>query len=180
MKRLKTIPCLLLHGALALWVAGCTTVNVNPPEARAHTGYVDLHAESAGELSWEVTRFDERKQTYKAVFTDYDPLQAPVLRLAFPPGHYRLRVNILNRLVVNPGEAEVDILDGKVVPVRITLAETGTAMVETKAVSRGSTAYGRYGRRTRIGSDAAVMYAITANVGEPVAYQPKERMPYAR
>jgi hypothetical protein len=180
MKRLKTIPCLLLHGVLALWVAGCTTVNVNPPEARAHTGYVDLHAESAGELSWEVTRFDERTQTFKAVFTNYDPLQAPVLRLAFPPGHYRLRVNLLNRLIVNPGEAEVDIPDGKVVPVLITLTETGTAMVATKEVSRGSTAYGRYGRRTKIGSEAGAMYAITLNVGEPVAYQPKEQMSYGR
>jgi hypothetical protein len=180
MKQLKTTPPVLALAVLSLWVAGCASPNVNPPEARAHTGYVDFHADPTNELCWHVTRFEQRTQSFKDVFLEYGPVQGAILRLTFAPGHYRIRITFLNRLIANPAEVEVEVQNGKVTPVRVTLIETSTTMVQTKEVSRGGTVYGRYGRRTKIGNDEAVMYAISALAEPPVDYQPKERMPYAR
>ena len=178
MKPLKTIPFLLLFALLALWASGCATQNVNPPQARANTGYVDFHADSAGELYWQVERFDDRTQSFKNVFSTFDPLPDKVLRLAFAPGHYRLRVTFLNRVITQPAEIEVEVQDGKITPVRVTLTEGGTTLVRTKETSRGGTAYGRYGRRTKYSSDESTMYGVSAVADPPVPYQVKERMPY--
>jgi hypothetical protein len=147
---------------------------------RANTGYVDFHADSSGELSWDVARFDDRTQSFKSVFSELEPAAGGFLRLAFAPGRHRLQVTFLNRVIAKPAEVEVEVQDGKITPVRVTLTEAGTALVRTKEVSRGGTAYGRYGRRTKIGSDETAMYGISAVADPPVTYQLKERMPYAR
>ena len=60
------------------------------------------------------------------------------------------------------------------------MTEAGTALVETRDDNYGGTAKGRYGRRTKIGSDETAMYGISAVADPPVAYQLKEKMPYAR
>lgn len=180
MNKLKTIKFLLPLSALALLAPGCATRNVNPPQARANTGYVDFHADASAGLSWEVARFDELKRAFQRVSSELAPPPGGVLRLEFAPGHHRLRVTFLNRVVTKPAEVEVEVQDGKVLPVRVTLTEAGTTLVRTKEESRGGTAYGRYGRRTKIGSDESVIYDISAVAAPPVAYQPKEQMPYAR
>jgi len=180
MKPLKTIPFLLLFALLALGVPGCATQNVNPPQARPNTGYVDFHADPADGLSWEVARFDDRAQSFKSVFSELDPPPDGVLRLAFAPGRHRLQVTFLNRVITQPAEVDVQVQDGKITPVNVMLTVAGTAFVQTKETSRGGTAHGRYGRRTKIGSDETTMYGISATADPPVAYQIKERMPYAR
>jgi len=172
-------PLLLSLLLLALWAPGCATQNVNLPQARANTGYVDFHGDPSGELSWEVARYDDHAQSFKVFFSQLDPLPDKVLRLAFAPGHYRLRVTFLNRIVTQPAEIEVEVQDGKITPVRVALTSAGVALVETRETSRGGTAKGRYGRRTKIGSDETVMYGISAVADPPVPYQVKERMPYA-
>ena len=174
MKPLKTIPFLLLFALLALGVPGCATPNVNPPQARANTGYVDFQADPSAELCWDVARFDDRTQDFKSVFSELDPLADGVLRLAFAPGHYRLRVTFLNRVITQPAEIEVEVQDGKITPVRVTLTETGTAFVQTKETSRGGTAKGRYGRRTKIDTDETVMSGLSAVADPPMPYQVKE------
>jgi hypothetical protein len=179
MKKLKTIKVLLTLTAFALWVAGCASPNVNPPQARANTGYVDFHADPSAGLSWEVARFDDRTQSFRSAFSELEPPPGGALRLAFAPGHYRMRVTFLNRIVREPTLVEVEVKDGMITPVRVTLTEVGAAFVRTKEVSRGSTAYGRYGRRTKIGSDETVMYGISAVAGAPMPYQVKERTSYA-
>lgn len=163
----------------ALWVSGCATPNVNPPQARANTGYVDFYADSSGELSWEVARFDGRSQSFNRVFSELDPPSGGVLRLAFAPGRHRLRVTFLNRVITKPADVEVEVPDGKITPVRVTLTEAGVALVQTREENRGGTAKGRYGRRTKIGSDETAMYSLSAVADVPVAYQLKERMSYA-
>jgi hypothetical protein len=180
MKPLKTIQFLLLFALLALWASGCATQNVNPSQARANTGYVDFHADSSAELCWEVARFDDSTQVFKKVFSELELPTGGFLRLAFAPGHYRLQVTFLNRVITQPAEVEVEVQAGKITPVRVTLTETGTAFVQTKETSRGGTAKGSYGRRTKIDSDETVMYGISAVAAPPVPYQPKEQMPYAR
>jgi hypothetical protein len=180
MKTPKSVQPLLILAALALWMPGCATRNVNPPQPRPGTGYVDFHTDAAPDLIWEVVRLDDRAKASRKVFTEFEPPQGGVLRLAFPPGHYRLRVMFLNRAVLEPGLVEVEVKDGMITPVRMELAEIGVTSVETKEASVGGTAYGRYGRRTKIGSAEAASYRLTGVAAPPVVYQPKERMPYAR
>jgi hypothetical protein len=171
---------LLMLVAVGLFVAGCASPNVNPPQARANTGYVDFHAELPVDLCWDVARFDDRSESFQRVFSKLETPESGFLRLAFMPGRYRLRVTFLNRVIVKPTEVEVEVLDEKITPVRVTLTEAGTVNVRTESASRGGTAKGRYGRRTKIGSDKAVSYSLSAGADPSVAYQPKERMPYAR
>ncbi len=169
--------CLLFF---ALWLTGCATRNVNPPQARANTGYVDLHVDPAEELWWEVARFDESTRSFKSVFSEFEPPPGGVLRLAFAPGRHRLRVTFLNRVIAKPTEVEVEVLDGKITPVLVTLTEAGATLVRTTQESLGGTARGRSGRRTKIGSDETPIYGISAVADPPVAYRPKERVPDAR
>jgi hypothetical protein len=179
MKKFTTIKFLLTLATVGLLLPGCATRNVNPDQARANTGYVDFYTDSSGELNWDVARFDDRAQNFKSVFSELKPPPEGVLRLAFVPGHHRLRVTFLNRVIAKPAEVEVEVQNGKITPVRVTLTAAGTAQVETKAVNYGGTAKGRYGQRTKYSSDESVMYGLAAVADPPVAYQVKERMPYA-
>jgi hypothetical protein len=171
---------MLMLAAVGLLVAGCASTNVNPPQARARTGYVDLYADSAADLSWEVTRYDDRAGSFQRAFSELKPPPDGVLRLALAPGRHQLRITFLNRVIVKPAEILVEVQNGKITPVCLTLSEAGAALVQTKQVSLGGTAHGSFGRRTKIGSDEAVAYRIAATADSPVAYQPKERMSYAR
>lgn len=178
----RTIPCLPALAALALGLlaAGCATPDVNPARARAGTGYVDLHTGSADDLGWDVARFDNDSHGFRRLFSDLKPVEGGILRLALAPGRHRLRVTFLNRVIAQPAEIEMEIQDGKVTPVLVTLTEAGTTQVRTRETRAGGTAYGRYGRRTRIGSDESVLYRLTAAPQPAAAYQPKEHMSYAR
>ena len=169
--------CFCLFLAL---ITGCASPNVNPPQARAKTGYVDLYADSSGEFSWQVARFDPPTQGCKSVFSEFEPPSGRALRLAFPPGHYRFRVTFMNCVVREPGLVEVDVKDGLITPVHVALILDGTAQVETKETRVGGTFKGRYGRGTKFGSDESAMYRVSAEAKPAVTYQPKENMPYAR
>lgn len=179
MNPLKTIQFVLTLGAIGLLVQGCATRNVNPPQARANTGYVDFHAGASAGLSREVSRWDDRSRDFDLVFWDLDPPPGGIPRLAFAPGRHGLRLAFLNRVIKKPVELEVEVQDGKVLPIRVTLTEAGTTLVKTKEQERGGTACGRYGRRTKFGSDE-IMYDITFALAPPVACQTREQMPYAR
>jgi hypothetical protein len=170
----------LMLAAAGLFITGCASPNVNPPQARANTGYVDFYADSSGELSWEVARFDDHTQGFRSVFSDFEPLPDRALRLAFPPGHYHLRVTFMNRVVRQPGLVELEVKDGLITPVHVALIPDGTTQVETKETRIGGTFKGRYGRGTKFGSDESTMYRISAEADAPMPYQVKERMPYAR
>ncbi len=159
---------------------GCASPNINPSSPRTHTGYIDLYADFSSELSWDVQRCDANANTFDKVFYQLEPLEGRILRLAFAPGRYRLRVTFLNRVITKPAEVEVEVQDGKITPVRVTLTEAGVTLVRTETENRGGTAKGWYGRRTKIGSDETVRYDLSAVADPPVAYQLKERMPYAR
>ena len=173
MQKSATIICLLTLAAAALLFSSCASPNDNPPQARANTGYVDFHADSSPGLSWEVARFDEGTQAFQKVFSDMNPPTGGVLRLAFAPGRHRLRITFLNRVISQPAEMEVEVQDGKITPVHVTLTAAGTALVDRKTQNVGSTAMGRYGLRTKIVSDTTVMYAVAAVADAPVAYQPR-------
>src|ERR1035441_1154472 len=107
----STMKRLLMLAAAGLLVAGCASPNVNPPQARAKTGYVDFYADSSGELSWQVARFDDHTQGFRSVFSEFEPPPGRVLRVAFPPGHYRMRGTVMNCVVPEPGLVELDVKD---------------------------------------------------------------------
>jgi hypothetical protein len=155
--------------------AGCANPNVNPSQARANTGYVDFHADPPGDLYWEVSRIDD-PQNPKVLFSELAPPEGGVLRLAFPPGHYRLRITFLNRVVKTPAETDVDVRDGKITPVRVQLTDAGAASVQTITQGSGSSARGRFRSSNRYGSDSSVMYSLAATPEAPIDYQPKERI----
>ena len=180
MKPLQTIPLLLALAALTLWFDGCATSNVNPSQARPHTGYVDFYADSSGELSWQVERFDDGAQGFKSVFSEFEPLPGRVLRLAFAPGHYRFRVTFLNCVVRGPGLVDVEVKDGLITPVPVVLVSDGTIQVQQKEQRVGGRARGSYGWRNKYSSDEATIFRVSAEAKAPIPYQVKERMPYAR
>ncbi len=166
----------LLALALLGWLAGgCASPNLNPASARARTGYVDFYAVNADDLSWDIT--DVKRD--KKVFYEFDPVKESILRLAFKPGQYQLRVTFLNHAIVVPGVADVEVRDGMVTPVTVTLLPAGTALVETRSGSAGATYYGRYGRRTRIRDEKAASFEVSAEPQAPVPFQPRAQMPYA-
>ena len=180
MKILPTFPVLLTLAALALGLAGCATSNVNPPQARAHTGYVDFYADSSGELLWQVERRADRTQEFESVFAEYEPPPGRVLRLAFAPGHYHFRVTFLNRVVRGPGRVDVEVKDGLITPVPVTLIPDGTILVQQKEQQVGARARGSYGWRNKYSVEETPILRLSAEAQAPRPYQVKERMPYAR
>jgi len=161
---------------IAVLIAGCASPDVNPPAAQSHVGYVDFYAANADSLSWQVTDTAQNK----ILFSEIDSLADGILRLALPPGHYQLRVTFLNHVVVQPAVVAVDVSDGKITPVSITLVENGQAQVRERNVRAGGTYYGRYGRGTRITDTSTLMFVLEAEAQPAVAYQTKEQMPYGK
>jgi hypothetical protein len=166
---------LLALVVLGLLAGGCASPNINPASARPHTGYVDFYAVNADDLWWDITDVNRNKKA----FYEFGPVKEPILRLAFKPGTYQLRVTFLNHAILVPGTADVEVRDGMVTPVTVTLLPAGTALVETKTGRAGGTYYGRYGRRTKITNTEAVSYEVSAESQPPAPFQPKAQMPYA-
>jgi hypothetical protein len=166
--------------AAGLFIIGCASPNVNPPRARANTGYVDFHANMTEELNWQVTRFDDRTRAFQHVYSELKPPKDGFLRLAFAPGRHRLQITFLNLVIVKPVEVEVEVQDGRITPVRVTLTSAGVSLVRTREENVGGVGSRRYGRHAKIGADEAARYDISAEAESPVAYQLKGRMPYAR
>jgi len=139
-------------------------------------GYVDFYATDADNLYWDVTDVKQNKK----VFYDFDPLGEPILRLAFKPGQYDLQVNFLNHVIATPGTAEVNVQEGMITPVTVTLLPAGEAVFRTKRTAAGSTYYGTYGRRTTINDNPATSYEVVLEPEAPLPYQRKEQMSYAQ
>jgi hypothetical protein len=173
----RTCPILVLVGCLGLIAAGCASPNVNPPTPRAHSGYVDFFADDEN-LYWQVDQIGPGEKTNQ-VFALFAPLEEHILRLAFAPGHYQFRVTFMNHAIRNPGVAEVEVQDGMITPVQVTLVDAGEALVQSKEVQGGATYYGRYGRNTRIRDNPDTMYQVDLVPGPALAYKPKAAMIYA-
>jgi hypothetical protein len=166
---------------LALALLGCaSSANMNPPAPRANTGYADFYSPTDAELCWDVRDAAATAGNFKTVFSDVEPAPGDVLRLAFTPGRHKLRVTVLNRVITKPADIEVQIENGGVTPIRVTLTEAGSTFVQSKERSRGNTFYGRAGRRTKISSEETVMYDISATADPTASYLPKEQMSYLK
>jgi len=165
--------------AVLLFIAsGCASANVDAPAARANTGCVDFYSTTDAELCWDVREAGGSDNDFRTLFSDVKPVRGDVLRLAFSPGHHRLRVTFLNRVILKPAEVDVVVENGKVTPVRVDLTGTGATTVLSKQTTMGGTPSGRGGRRTKISSEETVLFDISAVADAAVPYRPKEQMPY--
>jgi hypothetical protein len=173
MKKFKLASGLGSFALLVLCIAGCATGDVNPSKARTHTGYVDFRADSSEPLNWQVSRRDAGDQNFTVIYSELSPPAGGILRLAFTPGNYHLQVTFLNRVVTEPGLVEVEVVDGKITPVQVTLTPAGTASVQQKEMRIGMKAGGFGGRKTTVTSDESVSYQVTAATAAPLPYQPK-------
>jgi hypothetical protein len=173
MKKTKLIRSLISSALFGLCIAGCATGDVNPSKAGAHTGYVDFRADDSEPLNWQVSRQDGNTQNFTVIYSELSPPADGILRLAFAPGNYHLQVTFLNRVVAEPGSVEVEVVDGKITPVQVTLTPAGTASVQQKEMRIGMKAGGFGGRKTTVTSDESVSYQVTAVTAAPLPYQPK-------
>jgi hypothetical protein len=178
MKPIQSIAFPLLLATASLWSSGCATRDVNPPHAGADTGYVDFYTVSSGDIYWRVERLDKSGQRER-VYSEPKAPSGGVLRLSFAPGDQHLLITILNQVVVKPAEVEVEVQNGKITPVRITLTPAGATQVQTSRERYGERARGGGGRRTDYSSKEAASYEQSAVAETPLAYQPKEQMSYA-
>ena len=99
------------------------------------------------DLSWDVYRVDANGKTKKA-FPQYKPFPGNVLRMPAKPGEQRYRVGIFNRVTEGPEETTVNVEDGKVTPVKVTLVKSGTVTTQDKSYSFRGSAKG-YARGTK-------------------------------
>jgi hypothetical protein len=169
------LPLLLVAGLVA-YSAGCASKNVDPAVARSHTGYVDFYAANDDDLCWEIIELKHNRE----IVREFKPVPDHILRFAFRPGEYEFHVSFLNRVVTKTATVKVTVRDGMVTPVKVTLIETGTAMVQTKEARVGGTWYGRVGRSTKFRENEAGIFQLNAESQDPVPYEPKAGMTYAK
>lgn len=170
-----SLVCFLIT-LVCLLEAGCASPNVDPPTPRAHTGYVDFFADDEN-LYWQVDQVEADGKT-RQIFSLFEPLNEHILRLAFAPGHYRLRVTFMNHAIQKPGAVEVEVQEEMITPVQVTLVDVGEALVQSKSVQGGATYFGHYGRNTRITDNPNIMYQVDLVAGPFSTYKPKAAMPY--
>ncbi len=169
---------LFITATLCLIEVGCTSPNVNPPAPRASTGYVDFYTDSELGLSWEIKRAPESGGEMRKVFSEFNPVEGTVLRLAAAPGRYRFQVWFINRVTDGPQTVLVEVANGKVTPVHVSLVPVGVASVENTQYEYRPTAKATR-RVSRTGAEDNQTFRIGAVAEMPQAYQPKERMPYS-
>ena len=167
----------LLVALVAVGVLGCSTPNPNPATPQANMGYVDFFTDSDLGLSWEVKRASQSNGEMETVFSNFKPVDGTVLRLAVTPGNYRFQVWFMNATTEGPQTVEVQVENGKVSPVHITLNPAGTASVDRKVYGFRPSAKG-YGHGTKIERDQSVVYRIAAAAEPLQTYRPKEQMSY--
>jgi hypothetical protein len=179
-KLMKTVRRMMMPAwlvAIGLTMCGCSTPDLNPPAPRANTGYVDFYTDADLGLSWEIKRRDDSSAKLRTVYSEFDPVQGSVLRLASPPGNYSFQVWFINRATTGPKWVDVRVEDGKVTPVHVSLISEGGVAAARKEYRFGGSAKGP-ARGTKIITDKDVLYGIEAVAGTPQVYQSKERMAY--
>jgi hypothetical protein len=165
--------------ALLTMAFGCASANITAREPKPNTGYVDFYSPTDAELCWDVRDGGASGRHFRTVFSEVKPVDGDVLRLGLAPGRHRLRVTFLNRVVKASAEIEVEIQNGKVIPVAVSLAAAGATTVLSKQTTMGGTPAGRGGRRTKINSEESAMFDISAVVESAVPYQPRQQMSYS-
>jgi hypothetical protein len=171
----------LLWGCLAavIFASGCASPDVNPSTPKPNTGYLDFYSEPTTNLSWDIVRLEPAAQTGETLFSQYAPVAYPIVRLALPPGRYRLRIGFLNRVIVDPIVVDASVRDGLVTPIRVTFSEAGTANPDQKQARSGAVVTSRSNSPMGGSAPPNTVYRIQAQVLDPLPFLSKTQMPYA-
>ncbi len=180
MKNTALLPCLAGLAALCLLAAGCASPDVNPKTPKAKTGYVDIYCPENAGIDWEVRAAVNGTSKFDTIFSDLNPVDGGILRLAFSPGYQHLRILVLNHVIKIPAEVEVQVVNGKITPVRIAFNDVGDVTVKSTQTSIGASAAGRYRRPVTLTLDEANLYDLNATPKEAIPYLPKQKMSYWR
>lgn len=175
-KTMKSLILFLLAAGVGLVVGGCASPNVNPASARPHTGYVDFYVTNTNDVYWDITDL----KTNKKIYYKFAPFEESILRLALAPGQYQLQINFLNHVIETPGMADVEVADGMITPMMVSLLPAGSVIVQSKGLQAGTAMYGRSGQIMVTSHTEAASYDIDAEPQAQVPYQTKAKMSYGR
>jgi hypothetical protein len=167
-------PSILLMAGLL--TTGCASSNINPPTAKPNTGYVDFFVEERDDLHWQVKDVSRNQK----LFYEFEPIEGGVLRLALAPGRHTLQVRFLNLVVLDPQANAIEVRDGMITPVLVTLEDAGTVHVREKEEQWTASYSGRRGRVTKITTPESDAYRVVLQPAAPVPYKMKNEMPYAK
>ena len=118
------LPALLLG-----FVGGCATSDVDPPAARAGRGYVDLYTLPKTEAWWKVDVFDPGRQSYKEFSAQFKAPGEGVFRIEARPGRHKARVSFVNQAIEAPAEVEVEVREGMITPVQVSINQGDSTYV---------------------------------------------------
>lgn len=171
---MKPVPNLFfgVFSGLLLFAAGCASTDVNPAAARAGRGYVDFYTQPRTESWWKVDVFQTATQTYKPFAAEFNGPAGGIYRVEAPPGRYKIRVSFVNRFVESPAGLEVEVQDGKVTPVEVTLANAGTGQRRVVEDRAGGSL------RNKVTDQPDTIWRISATARPPVSYTPKAATSY--
>ena len=163
----RWLPALLLGFA-----SGCATPDVDPTAARAGRGYVDLYTVPKTEAWWKVDVFDPGRQGYKEFTAQFKAPGEGVFRVEARPGRHKARVSFVNQAIEAPAEVEVEVHEGMITPVQVTLNQGDSTYVRVT----GDRA--RDVHRNKVTDYQQQRWKISAAAQPPVPYTPKGQMAY--
>ncbi len=166
------------HTAVLAWllVAACSTpTKVTSPNARTNMAYIDFYTDSNMQLSWGVRCTANQSAKARTLFHDLSPVEGNVLRLQVPPGTYWFEVWFNNLTITGPGCFQVQLVNGMVTPVHISLVPVGTVYVYDNRREVINVPLTEYARKRYY---EALQFRIGATAEVAQVYKPKEQMRY--
>ncbi len=151
---------------------GCATPDVNPPTAHAGYGYVDLYTVPKTEVWWKVDVFDPRRQGYKEFTAQFKAPGEGIFRVQAKPGSHQARISFVNQAIEAPAEVDVEVREGMITPVKVTLEQGGNTYVRV-VEDRAKNIY-----RDKVTDYQQQRWKISAAGQPPVPYTPKSQMAY--
>jgi len=166
---------------MTLLAAGCKSTPEGLLTPRPGMAYLDFYAEEeAGTLSWDILKFDPATKHYRILYSEIEPAPSKVVRVQIPPGEHRVCVAFLNRAIKVPATLDVSAEAGMVIPIKVVLTEGKTGTYQQREQTYGPTARGHYGRISVNRTVEGRVFEITAKSARPVAFAPRDQMPYAK
>jgi hypothetical protein len=168
------IPLLAVSGVLL--GGGCASRDVNSQAPRPGRGYVDFFTQPREDLWWKVDVFDSRKQDFREFTAQFKAPGEGILRVEARPGPHKGRISFVNRAVEAPVEVSVEVREGMITPVEVTLRKGGTSFtrsVEDRARSGFQTA-----NRNQVNDYSQQLWQISAKALPPIPYTPKQNAAY--